>query len=147
MKRNIPSVAICLTAVYLLSGCASIISDNKWPVTIHSNPSGAICTVINQKNGMEIQKGRTPMTVTLSSKAGFFQPANYQFRFDQDGYNSATTSLSAGMNPWYIGNIAFGGLIGFLIVDPATGSMWKLNDAVHGNLSPLTLTRPIANQE
>ena len=27
------------------------------------------------------------------------------------------------MNGWYIGNILFGGLIGFLIVDPLTGAM------------------------
>ncbi len=27
---------------------------------------------------------------------------------------------------WYWGNIVFGGLIGWLIVDPATGAMYKL---------------------
>ncbi|MEW6291598.1 MAG: hypothetical protein AB1545_17315, partial [Thermodesulfobacteriota bacterium] len=30
-------------------------------------------------------------------------------------------------NGWYIlGNLLFGGLIGYLIVDPATGAMWNL---------------------
>lgn len=30
------------------------------------------------------------------------------------------------MNGWYIGNLLFGGIIGLLIVDPATGAMWTL---------------------
>ena len=38
------------------------------------------------------------------------------------------------MDGWYIGNIVFGGLIGWLVVDPASGAMWKLQDSVHGNL-------------
>ena len=29
----------------------------------------------------------------------------------------------------------FGGLIGLLIVDPATGAMWKLNDTVIANFN------------
>ncbi len=37
-----------------------------------------------------------------------------------------TTRLEATLDGWYIGNIIFGGLIGFLIVDPLTGAMWKL---------------------
>lgn len=31
------------------------------------------------------------------------------------------------MNGWYIANIVFGGLVGFLIVDPATGAMYSLS--------------------
>lgn len=32
------------------------------------------------------------------------------------------------VNGWYIGgNLLFGGVIGWLIVDPATGAMWKLD--------------------
>ncbi len=32
------------------------------------------------------------------------------------------------MNGWYAGNIVFGGLIGILIVDPATGAMWDIKE-------------------
>ena len=38
------------------------------------------------------------------------------------------------MDGWYIGNILFGGLIGMLIVDPATGAMYNLPDRVDINL-------------
>ena len=36
------------------------------------------------------------------------------------------------MDPWYAGNIVFGGIIGAL-VDPAAGAMWKLPKEVNIN--------------
>jgi hypothetical protein len=49
------------------------------------------------------------------------------------------------LDGWYIGNIVFGGLIGMLIVDPATGAMWKIeNEHISENLQPsqTNLTTP-----
>lgn len=120
---------------FLSSGCASIVSKSQWPVTINSNPGGATVTVKDSR-GIEMQRGATPMTVNLSSKAGYFKSASYQFTFEKDGYYPANSSLSAHLNGWYWGNIIFGGLIGIVIVDPATGAMWKLDDMTYGNLSP-----------
>ena len=122
-------------AILLTSGCASIVSKSQWPVTVNSNPSGANVTIKN-KRGVEVQKGATPMTIYLPSGAGFFSPASYQLEFAMDGYNPTNALLSAGMNGWYIGNIIFGGLIGILIVDPATGAMWRLQDTVSCELTP-----------
>lgn len=128
---------VMLGVMLLGSGCASIVSKSQWPVIINSNPGGANVTITN-KRGMEVQKGETPMSITLSSSAGFFSPAEYQFAFEKEGYYPANASLSAGMNGWYLGNIIFGNFIwiGILIVDPATGAMWKLDDTVCGNLKP-----------
>ncbi|MDB4525936.1 hypothetical protein N9065_03445 [Akkermansiaceae bacterium] len=39
---------------------------------------------------------------------------------------TGTQSLDASMDPWYAGNIIFGGILGVLVVDPATGAMWQL---------------------
>jgi hypothetical protein len=39
--------------------------------------------------------------------------------------------LTADIDGWYFGNLLFGGLIGILIVDPATGAMWKLPENVN----------------
>ncbi len=57
-----------------------------------------------------------------------------------EGYSNSTgrTTLSAGLDGWYIGNILFGGLIGMLIVDPATAAMWKLDDRIVVNLGAKT---------
>lgn len=116
-------------------GCASIVSKSQYPVTLQSNPSGATVTIKNI-SGVDVQKTTTPSTVTLAASAGFFSPAKYTFQFEKEGYLPASSAMSASMDPWYIGNILFGGLIGILIVDPATGAMWKLDDTLYGNLSP-----------
>jgi hypothetical protein len=42
---------------------------------------------------------------------------------------------------WYVGNILFGGLLGFVFIDPATGAMWVIEPK---NLN-ITL-QPEANQ-
>ena len=43
---------------------------------------------------------------------------------------------------WYFGNIIFGGLIGLLAVEPATGARYTLKpDAVEGTLSELKVSR------
>ena len=83
---------------------------------------------------MRIHSGKTPSTVTLKSGAGFFQGEEYKITFTKDGYSSTTATISSTMDGWYIGNILFGGLIGILIVDPATGAMWKLPDAISTSL-------------
>ena len=118
----------------ICNGCASIVSKSQYPVTINSSPEGATVTVKN-KHGVEIHKATTPATISLSAGAGFFSPASYSFEFQKVGYFPGSTSISAGLDGWYIGNILFGGLIGMLIVDPATGAMWKLDNIVYGNLS------------
>ncbi|WP_174263189.1 CsgG/HfaB family protein [Citrifermentans bemidjiense] len=45
------------------------------------------------------------------------------------------------MNGWYWGNIVFGGVIGLLIVDPATGAMWKMDDTLMVPLSPTVVAK------
>ncbi|WP_369599916.1 hypothetical protein AAIA72_08610 [Hahella sp. SMD15-11] len=108
-----------------LSGCATIVSDSKYPVAITSYPSGAHFEIRN-KSGVLVHSGETPSTIILSTKAGFFQGETYQVKFDKEGYQEQVSTLDTSLDGWYVGNILFGGLIGILIVDPATGAMWKL---------------------
>jgi len=138
MRNRIVSLVINLFLFVFTSmfiGCASIVSKSQYPVTIKSSPSGAIFT-IKDKHGIEIERSTTPSTITLSASSGFFNPARYSLQFEKEGYLPVSVSLSAGMDGWYAGNLIFGGLIGILIVDPATGSMWRLDDAIFGDLSP-----------
>lgn len=133
--KKLGSVAVILGVILLGSGCASIVSKSRWPVSINSNPEGAAVTVKNRE-GMEVHKGITPTTATLSSYGGFFSSADYQCYFEKDGYSPSTSPLSSRLNGWYFGNLLFGGCIGLLLVDPATGAMWQLDSTVYGNLSP-----------
>lgn len=115
-----------------LSSCASIVSKTARPVTITSNPTGAAYS-LKKSNGMVMSEGVTPATIVLSTSKGFFQPARYVIEFKRNGA-IRTVPLNASLNGWYLGNFIFGGLIGLLIVDPATGAMWTLDETVVANL-------------
>jgi hypothetical protein len=133
MKKIFPVVILCL-----LSGCASIVSGGPEIVTINSNPPEAKMTICNDRTKQCMAIGQTPYTATLDRSQGFFTPARYSIKCEKPGFDAAERTLSAGMNGWYVGNIVFGGLIGLLIVDPATGAMWDIKE--HNmvlNLSPL----------
>ncbi len=137
---------VSLMFVLFVSGCASIVSKSSYPVAINSHPDGASIT-ISDKNGKEIYKGKTPTTVTLKSGAGFFTGASYKVTFEKSGYEPQTAVIEKQLDGWYIGNIVFGGLIGFLIVDPATGAMWKLPEGINVTLAENTSTFVIDGKE
>ena len=80
------------------------------------------------------------MTVTLKTSSGFFKKAKYRVEATKQGYGTTSSSLDARVNGWYWGNIGFGGLIGFLIIDPATGAMWKLDESCAINLPRKTVS-------
>jgi len=121
------SIGFHAMALALIAGCASIISDSKYPVTISSEPLGAEITIRNRA-GFTIFAGTTPTTVNLEAGAGYFKGANYTVIFNKEGYTSFSGQIARNIDGWYLGNFFLGGLIGFLIVDPATGAMWKLED-------------------
>ncbi len=122
-----PQIRTVTTGVLLLAmcGCASIVSHSTWPMTFNTNPTGAEVTIMDSM-GNQIQKGTTPLTLTLKSGNGYFAPASYDMEVKMDGYTTMKGRVSAQVNGWYFGNFFFGGLIGLLAVDPATGAMWKL---------------------
>ena len=130
--RNIFKPKIFVTAAVasiLLSSCASIVSKTAYPVYIHTNPAGAEISIKNKK-GIEVYKGQSPATVTLKSGSGFFSKAEYQVKLSSPGFAEKVVPINYKLNGWYFGNILIGGIIGMLIIDPATGAMWKLSDPV-----------------
>ncbi len=112
----------------LTTSCASIISESQYPVILSSHPVAAQIVITN-KSGREIYRGKTPTTLTLPAGDGYFSAEKYSVELTKDGYAPQTVILDTQLDGWYIGNILFGGLIGFLIVDPATGAMWKLPES------------------
>jgi hypothetical protein len=108
------------------TGCASIISGSSQTVSFKSVPESAQISITN-RNGEKVHTGQTPATVTLKKGAGYFKPENYQVVFSKDGYQTKTVNVQGTVNGWYVANILFGGLIGLLIVDPATGAMYSLS--------------------
>lgn len=131
------TMGVAVAGMVFATGCASILSDSDYPVTIKSNPAGANFTVTDEA-GLDVHSGVTPDTVTLAASDGFFSSASYTIKYQMAGYHEQSFQLRSGMDGWYIGNILVGGLIGMLIVDPATGAMWKLPESANVNLQPST---------
>ena len=67
--------------------------------------------------------------VTLKASTGFFNGADYTVNAKLANGETSTTSIRSEIDGWYIANLLFGGIIGLLIVDPATGAMYKLPES------------------
>jgi len=122
-------LGLLLAGGLLCQGCASIISKSEYDVRICSNPSGANFTIIDKK-GEVVRTGTTPETVIdLKAGAGWFSGQDYKVKFTKPGYQPLEAEIEQGLDGWYLfGNLFFGGVIGYLIVDPLTGAMWTLKD-------------------
>ena len=110
----------------LLSGCASIVDGGPRTVQVSSDPPGAKLTIFN-KMGKEVCVQTTPATISLKRAKGYFSGEDYKLVFEHADYYPYETHIKSKVNGWYFGNLGFGGLIGFLIVDPATGAMFTLS--------------------
>jgi hypothetical protein len=125
VSKVVNAVTSGVLAVSLL-GCASIVDGGRKTVNIKSQPSGAKATVYDKK-GAAVATSPTPALFPLKRSAGFFTPAKYRIVLELQGYKTAEIEVKSTINGWYFGNIIFGGLLGLLIIDPATGAMWTLS--------------------
>ena len=66
--------------------------------------------------------------------------------FSKPGHDQTSAQIRAGIDGWYFGNLLFGGIIGMLIVDPATGAMWKLDEKAFSSL-PKKLSQNLNNSQ
>lgn len=117
-----------LCASLLLSGCATIVGDDTQLVQVSSEPTGATFE-IKDEAGRSVARGTTPQSVTLAKSDGsYFGSKSYNVTFSKDGYLPVTQPIKASANGWYIGgNLLFGGIIGYLLVDPFNGGMYTLH--------------------
>ena len=129
-------IALVSPLIALITGCASIIHGGMQNVSIRSNPAEATATMYNSA-GAVVLKQNTPCTVSLKRGEGFFKKASYRLVVDKAGYAPFETEIVGQIDGWYLaGNFVFGGLVGWIIVDPATGAMWTLKPSeVNANLA------------
>jgi hypothetical protein len=132
-------------AVFASGGCASIISGRTAQVEIITNPPDA-AVVIHDKHGQEVIATHTPATVELRRKDKFIWPAKYTATIEKPGYKPTTVPINQTVNPWVLGNVVAGGVIG-LAIDNATGAAWKPKVAsIHQELEPIYVAQqPPAN--
>jgi hypothetical protein len=116
----------------LLPSCASIFNRSLQPVKVTSEPSGLSYSV-KDSEGQTVGSGITPGELNLKTSPGYFHGASYTFTFSKGKKVLGTKTLDARVSGWYFGNILIGGVIGMVVIDPLTGSMYTLPDDVHFN--------------
>ncbi len=107
------SFLIGISTILLTTSCATIISGSRQTVNFSSTPSQATIYID------EVEIGKTPFKTKL------YRNRDYAVMIKLDGYLPYETKLTKKFNAWYLGNIAFGGIVG-LIIDPITGAMYHL---------------------
>lgn len=140
MQKQNPAKVLCIVLLTALAfsagGCASIVHGGNRLLTISSDPTAAKAT-LSKADGEIVSVTNTPCTVSLDPKGGYFKGQSYDLKLELPGYQTAQVKLRAELSGWYLGNIVFGGLIGMLVVDPLTGSMWNIApDKIAQTLSP-----------
>lgn len=113
--------AFLLMGIIELSGCATIMSDNKSAVQINTNPAETICEV---KGENFTQTLNIPANVTIPAKA-----SPVTITCSKEDYFPVSKTIEASMNGMIFGNIIFGGIPG-IIIDLATKSGFDYQDNV-----------------
>jgi len=110
----------------IASSCATLVSKRSYPVTIDSYPRDARVTITNRRGDL-IFKGGTPALIKLKPGSSYFKREIYEITISKKGYATKTVEIRATLNGWYFANIFYFQALGFLIVDPATGAMYRIN--------------------
>ena len=137
--RDLAIKALDAAVAFAVSGaCASIIKGTTQNVSIDSNPTGASVKILKAEGGALVAEGTTPYVVPLKRGDGYFAKGRYRVVVEKPGHATREVAVDASPNGWYIaGNLVLGGLIGWLIIDPATGAMWSLEpDKITVDLGP-----------
>jgi len=117
-----------LVSAAMVGGCATIVGDKTQLIPIGSDPDLASIVIVDE-TGAQVFKGTTPTTVTLPKSDGsYWGKKSFKVTITKPGYASQMIPITASANGWYIGgNIVFGGLIGWFLVDPFNGAMYTLS--------------------
>jgi hypothetical protein len=127
---------VAVGVVIALGGCASVMSGRHADVSVKTNVPQAHVTV-RDKHGQEVASAHAPASFTLKRKDKFIFPARYIAHIEAPGYQPVDVPIRQTVNPWVLGNVAFGGLIG-LTVDNVTGAAWKPRQPkIYQELQPL----------
>ena len=97
-------------------GCATVVSGGGGPqkVTVVSDPPDAAVSV----DGRFV--GNSPVKVPLERRA------SHTVEITAAGYETAKLEVTSKFNPWVIGNVVFGGLVG-VVVDVVTDATYRLS--------------------
>lgn len=113
------TLAVMLVAA--LPGCASIINGKTQTVSFQSTPSGATVAL----SGLPI--GATPISTLIQRRN------DQTLTVSKEGYKTFSTQMTTKIEPWFWGNILFGGIIGS-VTDAVTGAMYEYAPGQYSSL-------------
>ena len=122
MKRLAPA------ALFLLTGCATIIDGHTQTIMVNTNPSGASCSFT--------RKGEVLGTITPTPGSLVVEKTKYDITItcNKKGYETATYLNHSGTNVDTFGDIVLTGGVGWAI-DSASGSDNKYDSPVNITLN------------
>ena len=124
MKRIFSIIVLTIVAV-AFSSCATIFTPSRYPITFNTNPEGATVKIENRSQRI-VFEGVSPTTVKLKAAAGYMKKEEYKITISKEGYAPKVILITPNLDGWYVGNLLIGGFIGMLIIDPASGAMYKI---------------------
>ena len=142
-------LSIFVMMAALLQGCATIIGEPTQVLPIISTPEGA-SVVITDETGTQVFKGTTPTTVTLEKSDGsYWGGKSFSVTILKEGYEPMVVPVKASPNGWYMaGNLIFGGLIGWFVVDPLNGDMYTLSaKEIDASLQKLSAASTVTTED
>ena|SRR5438067_136431 len=120
--------AVAATGI-ALSGCATIISGTSENISVNTPPTtGASCTLSNGEGTWNV----VSPGVARVERAGH----DMGVHCSKPGFQDGTANLVSGFEPWALGNIIFGGVIG-IVVDIADGAVHKYPRSVDVPMQPV----------
>lgn len=120
---NKASSAVFVAVLAFAYGCATIRDGKTASVLLQSTPTNAVASVYDS-DGVKVAETTTPGRVELKRRGKWLRPARYTASFQKSGYQTENFPIESTVNPWIVGNVALGGVVG-LGVDAATGAMWR----------------------
>lgn len=131
---------ILVSAILLATGCSSIVNGSKEMMNVSVTPSGAKVT-LESSNGSVLRTEYDSLNHELKRGDGYFEGKNYVVKVEKEGFQTQSISINSEVSGMYLGgNILFGGLIGWFIVDPYTGGMWNLEASNEQDLESMNIT-------
>ena len=116
-------IIFSLFAIYMLSGCASIIKGKTKDINILTSTGEEVVVDVVSASGTQtvripgvvnVKRDNRPVTIMVKNSA-YIRPS--------------TTVVSEKVELWTLGNLIFGGLFG-TTTDASTGAMWDYDDSV-----------------
>ena len=121
-------IVLSLMGIMLLSGCSTIIEGSTQTVNFSTGMDTQIPAVIPSSRGT--------MPVILPQALAVNKSSNDLVINIKDGncVLPSTTIVKSHLNPWFWGNIIFGGLIGST-TDSASGAAWEYDNNILVNVA------------